>query len=647
MSETFDPFETRRNLEPSILDKVEQREIYNIIQSYHGNYDLFIELLQNAVDAVETRWSQSKTAGDPYVPRIWVYLDFDENSVAVLDNGIGMNEEKFRLAFAPQVTFKSGDERGCKGVGLSYLAYGFESILLATKESAGSEPRIGYMARGRDWAEGIGGVTKPVVDKNPRYQSELPLEFVTVNKGTLVRVRCGNRTRPKNLRFIARDLGAWETILRTKTAIGIINILGDEEVEQFKSSLQVLIKSVDNGITSPFRRVTPEYIFPHTVTGISSLDYDAWHSRRFPNIHLIRPRDKNKDAVFKFWDKNQTRDLYESSIGRTEENDSTVNMTEPRTYGFYTYSTKVFRDINDRIGLPNRTWLQCGLHIASRNMIQCNPLEISLTRRIGDQRVMHILIEFDNIEPDLGRKSLQREIVDVAQIIARRVHQYFLDKREFLKVSRELPTGDELVLEEWQNTIHSRELTPENALPEGILMSSSTGKEVVQKLLPLEEQEVIVLFIQLCSLSVLKGYKILASATSGKPYDSLFRVELNQDDLLPATDRKSVLNIPTSLFGPDRLYRTRTSRLEFKHDLRDLVRDFSQKDKQFSQVDLAVAWQSSFSELEEYSLETVLEEGQAYRKYFGTTHVLSSSENREHQIEVILLRNLIEFLSSV
>ena len=90
-------------------------------------------------------------------------------------------------------------------------------------------------------------------------------------------------------------------------------------------------------------------------------------------------------------------------------------------------------------------------------MLQCNPIEISLTTRIHDQRVMHILIEFDNVEADLGRKSLQKEIIDIAQIIARRLHQFFIDKRGFLKISRELPTGDELLLEDWVKGVHQKE----------------------------------------------------------------------------------------------------------------------------------------------------------------------------------------------
>ena len=88
------------------------------------------------------------------------------------------------------------------------------------------------------------------------------------------------------------------------------------------------------------------------------------------------------------------------------------------------------------------------------------------------------------------------------------------------------------------------------------------------------------------------------------------------------------------------------AKLEFKFDLHDLIFDFSGNEKQFSQIDLAVAWHSSFSETDTYSLESNLEQDQPYRKYFGTTHNFYNTENREHQIEVILLEDLLNFLKT-
>jgi len=85
--------------------------------------------MQNALDSVEKRFRAEKGA---YDPEIWVRIDLSKNAISVTDNGIGMNDVQFRTALAPQVSFKEPPLRGSKGVGLTYLAYGFKAILLAT-----------------------------------------------------------------------------------------------------------------------------------------------------------------------------------------------------------------------------------------------------------------------------------------------------------------------------------------------------------------------------------------------------------------------------------------------------------------------------------------------------------------------------------
>jgi len=71
VSENFDPFENRRNLGSADLDEIERREMQNIIQSYHGNYDIFAEVAQNAVDAVEKRWRENS---EGYIPSMYLAL---------------------------------------------------------------------------------------------------------------------------------------------------------------------------------------------------------------------------------------------------------------------------------------------------------------------------------------------------------------------------------------------------------------------------------------------------------------------------------------------------------------------------------------------------------------------------------------------
>jgi Histidine kinase-, DNA gyrase B-, and HSP90-like ATPase len=108
-----------------------RRTIEGVLQSYHSNYDVLAEGVQNAVDAVE----DAKLGGlkGPY--SIEVTVDLTNNWIGILDTGVGMSFTEVTSAFVPSVSFKSSSNskrdkksmyRGFKGVGLTFLAYGCE-----------------------------------------------------------------------------------------------------------------------------------------------------------------------------------------------------------------------------------------------------------------------------------------------------------------------------------------------------------------------------------------------------------------------------------------------------------------------------------------------------------------------------------------
>ncbi len=58
--EPWDPLALESD-EPDLVIAAQKREIRNILKSYTGYYDLFSELLQNALDAVEKPQRSPKT----------------------------------------------------------------------------------------------------------------------------------------------------------------------------------------------------------------------------------------------------------------------------------------------------------------------------------------------------------------------------------------------------------------------------------------------------------------------------------------------------------------------------------------------------------------------------------------------------------
>ena len=123
----WDPLEKASKTAIEIVSAAKKREINNILKSYVGFYDPFCELLQNAMDAVDNREIQLQQID--YKKRIYISIDLKSNYIAVTDNGIGFNKDKFETFLCPNISFKdTGSTRGNKGVGSTYLAYGFNYL---------------------------------------------------------------------------------------------------------------------------------------------------------------------------------------------------------------------------------------------------------------------------------------------------------------------------------------------------------------------------------------------------------------------------------------------------------------------------------------------------------------------------------------
>src|ERR1700721_3465561 len=99
-----------------------------------------------------------------YEPHIWVSIDIPDRKVSIIDNGIGMNEEQIKYCLRPSVSFKKqADLRGHKGVGATFLAYGFSFLKLQTKQTGLQIAAV--LRQGRQWAEDNSG-TVP----RPRFE---------------------------------------------------------------------------------------------------------------------------------------------------------------------------------------------------------------------------------------------------------------------------------------------------------------------------------------------------------------------------------------------------------------------------------------------------------------------------------------------
>jgi hypothetical protein len=130
--EAWDPLQTGSDDLEFVL-AAQKREIRNILKSYTGYYDLFSELIQNALDAVEKR---SEEGSPGYQPEIWITIDIHKDTVSVTDNGCAMTLAQFRGFLKPEFFVQARSinpwQQGCRrdlfGVRFQLPGNGYKGI---------------------------------------------------------------------------------------------------------------------------------------------------------------------------------------------------------------------------------------------------------------------------------------------------------------------------------------------------------------------------------------------------------------------------------------------------------------------------------------------------------------------------------------
>ncbi|MFM6205403.1 hypothetical protein [Planktothrix sp.] len=141
----------------------------------------------------------------------------------VTDNGIGLDQEQFKSFLAPFFSFKSEKNRGHKGVGATYLAYGFNYIQLCTKTD--SFTAVGKMVGARNWVDDDSPSGRPQVIHDESGPLDTYFKELIDNNGTGVSIciQFDKNTFPKDLNWVGMSkASAWLKVLRLKTALGAI-----------------------------------------------------------------------------------------------------------------------------------------------------------------------------------------------------------------------------------------------------------------------------------------------------------------------------------------------------------------------------------------------------------------------------------------
>lgn len=632
MQNQWDPLTLDQEINTDILASAKKREIKNILKSYVGFFDPFAELIQNAMDAVDRR----KEDGSTYNKKIIIEINIDENSLIVTDNGIGFQESQLKHFLAPNISFKTGGKtRGNKGVGATYLAYGFNYLGFETKTIDYSAS--GVIQGGREWVEDNDGVVSRPLIKTDFDKIE---RLSNIDRGSSFKLLFGGEhSRPKNLNWIkATTAQQWKYLLLTKTPLGMISQEGTRSDVIFDVKV-ICEKTITSLLNENALYVYPNKELSHIVKCKDIIEAQAKAVASNKDVQKALSKFQKKNAVY---DEYSTNDL----LGLVTEADmqNLITKYSISAYGFFAYSTALWDVLNDQIaGLRSGyRFMKGGLQIANNGMVQGDPLTIPLTANIGYQNQCHIIIHLLGADPDLGRKGFQPEVKIACEKLSVAIVNKLKIWRKVLKTNSGASTGTikATQLHDWIKEQETHEANSSLSLLNKNFFKPTNEISIVST--PQSEQDVIVLFNQLIAGGVIRGLLLLATSQC-EQYDGVFRfVTKSPVDNYLFDNTNNPLGLDHIKASEE--IKSRPYVLEYKYTLDGLIADFENGEKSPSDIELAVAWEAGKEWQRDWEITSLLlADNSNQRDFHGLTHIL---HNAGVSIKIVLLKDLIEYLNN-
>jgi hypothetical protein len=634
--ENWDPLEIHGSATSEIVAAAKKREIKNILKSYVGFFDPFCELIQNAMDAVDLRKTQLQLTD--YKPKIFIDINLKSNTLTVMDNGIGFSEDQFKTFLSPSISFKnSKNTRGNKGVGATYLAYGFNNLEIETKSASYSANT--QILNGRTWVDDEdASVARPTVKS-----SAGPALLNDFDRGSRFSLKFEGNVRPKNLGWIgATTADQWKYLLLIKTPLGQITQPGSGT--QLSFNLRVTDES---GQQSALIDQLCNYVFPHNVikacvrvSEITAEQGNLLSQGKDPS--KLPPKFKKLNGVYEFWGASEL--LF---MATNDEDRALIEKYGVWAYGYFCYSAvRVFDKFNDETAnlRKGQRILRGGLQLATNAMPQGELITIPLTSNIGYQNQSHIIVHLSNADPDLGRKGFQPEL----QKLSERLSASIVNKLKGWRGQLLNDSGpgtehqEELNIDEWINAQKEHEKAHPIQLKNPNFFVPINEVSISAE--PKSEQDVVALFNQLLAGGVIRGIKVMASS-SHKQYDGLYRYHLAAPIFNHMYDKdKNPLGVEETKMAEG--FATKPYVLEFKHGFDQLMTDFDNEEKSESSIHLAVVWDMQSRYKERYQVVPLLHPDNIHlRQFHGVTHELQDEHSGQKRMDVIVLSELIAYLN--
>lgn len=609
------------SLDAAVQSELIRKHLLNLTTSYADESDVFTELIQNAVDAVNSIDPIVETAPQSVTIVVGRRKD-NAHYVYVQDTGTGMTAEVVDKVFIPGFSLgkKPGHSIGYKGVGMSYVVAVSDQLSVRTVTATGAVERT--IRHTYDW---VTDSEKPEPEVIDEFQvPDLVAEVAgAIDRGTGVYFSFHPGSNPKSLDGVVvvtegleKELLGWAGFLAARTPVGItspgptpisIRLVVD------RGDGQIIEKTFTRSGWAPTEG-SIGYPFPHEVFKVGS-DTAAIDSTSQAQMSVRHAR--KHQAVFHRWSGTELI----AELDLDEEEEALLMTSLQWVYGYFGYSTDVLKTVRQEMGTRAQV-IRYGARLSVDGVPQGRPLELALTSDQGLERQTHIMLGFDELQLDTGRKFISNEKIMVAiNKVTQRVVTKLKDYRWALKIKDRAPVASDLAA--WIGSITAR---AGNSIVPRVFESLNT--QPPSRVDPDNEQELIAIWTALATSGALPGYAMKAMSGFAR-YDALVDVgaaAVAYDGWLHPVSTDASL--------------AQNAVLEFKVSFDDLIDDFEKKIKIPSEIDLVVCWDCPELSLRIGSLEPTYGTWSHARPLRGVTYVWSDDAGAT-KIKVIALKNVL------
>lgn len=596
--------------------------IERIISSYRHIWDIYTELLQNSADAIIEQFGEENISQG----KIALEINPDERIITITDNGIGIEESTISKILVTGKSLKrerNVGKFGFMGYGFTFVAFQSEylqikSIKNGKKASRTYRNLYTFVYSSSDIPnseEEESGEQVQDVEENSgttitiKFPSKFPEEVVEESLAATFRIAKSDETIKAVLRTQS-IVGILDTVFNTGNCFEFILKINGRlvQIQTGYLTIREVVKSVLKSDFQLYNRPNQYEIFVKSTENLPATTREQ--------ARKVIVLDETIDDV-----KIGTRHPLHARIFISATSKSHINQYNDR-----------FRNedgVSYDFALEHGLWLAiCGMPIG----VCLDPFEHS------NYLPYTVIVDIKDMsirkELDAGRKGISAyRMKQIAETVLE-----ILKERNFIKYRRYIVGGGD-------SRINNPLYDPKKELTDIFKDKKWFDSILTQKYFPpVEEQEVISLFVELVAQKFLRGYylKILSGY---QVYDGLYEYKLEQAEEVEYSE-KNRLGIYKNIFSANGGSLKKEILIEFKKELSGIYKDIHSNKKDISHVDILVVWDVEFDKkeiLQKEKGDIITEKDITSNVFYGVTHQLIAG-SRQQPLPIIELKKILELL---